>query len=201
MKMSRQIPLLTVCFIEGASLMAWELLSVKLAAPYYGATIYMWASALGITLTGIASGYFLGGRWSRSPQAPRTLLFVLFASSLYSFVLPFIAKGAMDATVHSMGMISGPLLSMLVFLPLILLFGAVSPLLIQQLVKSSVEPGRAGGWVYGVSTVGGIVGTLFTGLFSIRYFGVMQTCIVFAALMLVAALIYLARYKKKETGD
>lgn len=190
------IPLLIVCFIEGASLMAWELLSVKLAAPYFGATIYMWAAALGITLTGIASGYYIGGILSRSVLITRYTFIVLLAASFYSFAAPFMGKGVMNASVDAVGLITGPLLSMLVFLPLIVLFGAVSPLLIQRLVRRGMEPGRAGGWIYGISTLGGIAGTLFTGLFAIREIGVIQSCIAFAALMLAAAIIFLTGNKK-----
>lgn len=185
------IALLIVCFLEGASLMAWELLSVKLAAPYFGATVYMWAAALGITLTGIAVGYFIGGRLSRSAAYARYTFIILLASSVYSFLVPFLSESVMNAIVGSAGLMSGPLVSMLVFLPLIAMFGAVSPLLIQNLASSNAEPGRAGGWVYGVSTLGGIAGTLFTGLYAIRSLGVKETCMAFASVMVVAAMIFL----------
>ena len=48
-------------FIEGASVMAAELLGAKMLAPYFGSSLYVWASVLAITLGGLAVGYYVGG--------------------------------------------------------------------------------------------------------------------------------------------
>jgi len=50
-----------LAFIEGGSVMAIELLGAKMLAIYYGNSLYVWTSVLGITLAGLASGYFAGG--------------------------------------------------------------------------------------------------------------------------------------------
>ena len=41
--------------------MAVELLGAKMMAPFFGSSLYVWASILGVTLGGLAIGYFSGG--------------------------------------------------------------------------------------------------------------------------------------------
>ena len=41
--------------------MAAELLGAKMLAPYFGSSLYVWATVLAITLGGLAAGYFMGG--------------------------------------------------------------------------------------------------------------------------------------------
>ena len=41
--------------------MAIELAGAKMVAPFYGTSLYVWASVLAVTLGGLTTGYFLGG--------------------------------------------------------------------------------------------------------------------------------------------
>ena len=58
--------LLLVAFIEGGAVMAIELAGAKMVAPFYGTSLYVWASVLAVTLSGLTTGYFLGG-WAHLP--------------------------------------------------------------------------------------------------------------------------------------
>ena len=53
--------LFALAFIEGGAVMCIELCSAKILSPYFGTSIYVWASVLGVTLTALMSGYYLGG--------------------------------------------------------------------------------------------------------------------------------------------
>jgi hypothetical protein len=53
--------LLCLSFLEGGSLMATELLSARMMAPYFGSSLFVWATVLALTLGGLTIGYFLGG--------------------------------------------------------------------------------------------------------------------------------------------
>ena len=53
--------LLGISFVEGAAVMVVELLGAKIIAPYYGVSLYVWSSVLGVTLGALALGYFSGG--------------------------------------------------------------------------------------------------------------------------------------------
>ena len=50
-----------ISFCEGAAVMATELCGSKLISPYFGSSLYVWASVIAITLGSLAAGYFYGG--------------------------------------------------------------------------------------------------------------------------------------------
>jgi predicted membrane-bound spermidine synthase len=56
--------LLSISILEGGALMATELIGAKLAAPFYGTSLYVWATIFAVTLGGLALGYLLGGYFS-----------------------------------------------------------------------------------------------------------------------------------------
>ena len=56
--------LYVLSFIEGGAVMGAELVSAKMIAPYFGNSLYVWASVLGVTLTSLMIGYLIGGRLS-----------------------------------------------------------------------------------------------------------------------------------------
>jgi hypothetical protein len=47
--------------LEGATVMAVELMSARMVAPYFGSSLYVWATVIGFTLLALANGYFFGG--------------------------------------------------------------------------------------------------------------------------------------------
>src|SRR3954471_16341806 len=79
-------------FIEGGSVMAAELLGAKMLAPYFGSSLYVWASVLAITLGGLAVGYFCGGILSYKSKDPFTLFYVLLAAAIFTVLMPFSSK-------------------------------------------------------------------------------------------------------------
>jgi hypothetical protein len=48
-------------FLTGAAVMVIELLGTRLIAPFYGASLYVWASLISVTMIALAIGYFAGG--------------------------------------------------------------------------------------------------------------------------------------------
>ena len=48
--------LLLLSFIEGGSLMAVELMSARMLAPYFGSSLFVWATVLAVTLGGLTLG-------------------------------------------------------------------------------------------------------------------------------------------------
>ena len=51
-------------FLTGASVMVIELLGTRLIAPFYGASLYVWASLISVTMIALAIGYYAGGHWA-----------------------------------------------------------------------------------------------------------------------------------------
>ena len=56
----------------GFLVMAIELLSGRILAPYFGSSIYVWGGIITVFMLALAIGYLLGGRWSlRDPTLCR----------------------------------------------------------------------------------------------------------------------------------
>jgi len=51
-----------IVFISGAIVMALEIIASRIVTPVFGSTVYTWGSLIGIILSGLSIGYFIGGR-------------------------------------------------------------------------------------------------------------------------------------------
>jgi hypothetical protein len=75
--------LFTLAFIEGASVMACELFSAKMIAPFFGGSLYVWAAVLGITLLALMSGYYLGGSISAKATKKNLVYWILILAGFF----------------------------------------------------------------------------------------------------------------------
>ena len=169
--------LLFSSFIEGGALMAVEILSSKIISPYYGTSLYVWAAILGITMGGLALGYFLGGHLSLSEKKSqlKILLLIFAISSFFVWLIPHSAFWIMKNTLIFEIRV-GIIVSCIFFLlPPIVSFGLVTPMTIRLLAKNKTTIGFTSGLVYTISTIGGIMATFLTGFFLISKIGVIAT--------------------------
>jgi predicted membrane-bound spermidine synthase len=160
-----------ISFIEGGAVMATELLGAKMLAPYFGSSLYVWATVLAITLGGLAAGYFLGGILSYKSKNPLTLFYVLLAAAIFTLLMPFTSKAVLWAIgLHSLipSVIAS---SMCILFPPVLMMGMVSPLIIRVITADVDQSGKAAGAIYAISTVGGIMATFAFGFYVIPAFG------------------------------
>ena len=73
-------------FISGASVMGLELLGSRLISPYFGNTLFVWGSLIGITLTGLSAGYAYGGKKSDQKASYQTFSLLIFIAGSYTSV-------------------------------------------------------------------------------------------------------------------
>lgn len=201
---SRMLPvrvLLAVAFIEGGGVMAMELLGAKITAPYYGASLYVWAAVLSVTLAALALGYFAGGWLSRRYPGDAPVFSALLLAGFLTASAPLLAPPVLLAT-DSLGVIRGSLVSVLVYLlPPVACMGAVSPLITQRISRHADDAGRSTGSVYAIATVGGILATFLTGFYLIPEIGIRVTALlVGATLGCVAVAYFLYSAKPMQVG-
>ncbi len=190
--------LFVISFTEGASVMAAEISGAKLLAPFFGSSLYVWSSVMAITLGGLASGYFFGGRLSKKENKESNLLYVLIAAVCCLCVMPFMNSVFYFTGAH-FSLIPSVIMSVLVLLfPTMLCMGATSPLIISILTQSADKSGENSGKIYAISTVGGILATFVCGFYLIPYVGVMLTLICFAAALALASLLLITKKKVKS---
>ncbi len=158
--------------------MATELLGAKMLAPYFGSSLYVWATVLAITLGGLAAGYFTGGLVSYRSKSPFTLFYVLLLAAAFTVLMPFSSKIVLWVIgMHSL-IPSVILCSCCILFPPVFMMGMVSPLIIETITKEVKEAGRAAGAIYAISTVGGIIATFLFGFYIIPTFGLTVPSIV-----------------------
>ncbi len=67
-------------FVVGAVILILEILGTRIVAPYYGTTIYVWSSLIGVTLMALSMGYYAGGRLADKKPSSESLYLVIFWS-------------------------------------------------------------------------------------------------------------------------
>lgn len=182
--------LFLVSFLEGGALMATEIAGARLVAPFYGNSLYVWAAVLGLTLVGLACGYFLGAALSKRRDALSVLHCVLLLAALFVAAMPWIAAAVMEMTL-GMDLRLGITVSCLVFLvPPLVCFGTVSPLIIRLASAREPAAGHVAGKVYAISTLGGIFATLGVAFWTIPEIGLWQTLLATALVTAVIPVLY-----------
>lgn len=174
--------------------MAAELLGAKMLAPYFGSSLYVWASVLAITLGGLAVGYFVGGVMSYNSKNPLALFYVILAAATFTLLMPFTSKIVLWAVgMHSL--IPSVIVSATCILfPPVFMMGMVSPLIIRAITIDVEHSGKAAGAIYAISTVGGIITTFAFGFYIIPTFGLTIPSIVTGIILgLIPSIIIIRR--------
>ena len=188
-----------VLLIEGGSLMAVELVGAKLIAPYYGNSLYVWASVLAITLGGLTIGYYSGGKLSTKSPTQKTLLTIIAVSAALVFLMPTLSGAIMSATL-GLELRTGIVLSCLIFLmPPLVAFGMVGPMSVRLMTKTVENVGKVAGTVYFTSTVGGIATTFLFGFYLIPFWGLKMSAYLTGSALALLPLIFLLKSKLSKT--
>ncbi len=181
-------------FLEGSSVMATELIGAKMLAPYYGTSLYVWSAVLGITLAGLALGYFLGGLVSVKKNVEKNLYYILLLSSIFLIAMPSLANISIIQFVRFQLVESIMLSAIVILFPPVFCMGMVSPLIVTCVLKvkrssanieanNNEQAGKVTGTIYAISTLGGILATFLLGFYIIPTFGLTQPAIYIGLLL------------------
>ncbi len=146
----------------------------RVVAPYFGNSVYVWGSLIGVFLAALSLGYFLGGRIATLRPSPGPFLGLIFASGAAIYPIPHVAGPVLSwIAAHDFGPRADPLLgcAALFFLPSALL-GTVSPYAVRLRTRSVEGVGNVAGVLYALSTLGSILGTLLAAFVLISALGV-----------------------------
>lgn len=190
-----------IVFAGGMTSIGTELSASRLIAPYFGDSTFIWANVIGLTLTYLAIGYWLGGRIA--DRYPRLwLLYAITAvAAAWCAILPFLARPilqfSLDAFTNvAVGAFYGSLLGVLLILSVpITLLGFVSPYAIRLLISSVNDAGNTSGNTYALGTVGSIAGSFLPVLVLIPWIGTTRTFLILCGLLFVPSVIGLIRLR------
>jgi spermidine synthase len=185
----RQRLLLPLAFTGGLASLGIEFAAARLLAPFFGQSLFIWGTLIGLILIYLTIGYYAGGRLAdRRPQP--TLLFQLTAAaSLWTAAIPIVSRPILSVAQTgfaqiSLGLVLGSLISVIVLFAVpVILLGMVSPFVIRLRIRRLDTAGNAAGAVYALSTLGSILGTFVPVFWLIPTFGTRTTIFILALLL------------------
>ncbi|OLE58264.1 MAG: hypothetical protein AUG74_17255, partial [Bacteroidetes bacterium 13_1_20CM_4_60_6] len=186
-----------VAFVTGAIVMSFEMLGSRYLNPYFGSGIYTWASLISTVLAALCAGYFIGGLAADRYPSTSVLGMTVAIGSFYILVLPAFSERLMESVLAAIDDVrTGSLAAafVILFFPVTFL-GMYSPFGIRLLLQSAQSSGRVSGTVYGVSTLGSIIGTLGTTFILIPSIGTRAITVMLGAAGVLAGLALIAAPK------
>lgn len=183
-----------IAAVSGAAVMAVEISSSRLLAPFFGASLFVWTNIIGGVMVALALGYYLGGRLADRWQSLRVILRILFCAGLVFFIVPDVVRLVARAGAESVGAelsfsvgMSFGLSLLALGLPLMLL-GMVPPFL-TKIYSRQEQVGRAAGSISAFSTLGSVIGTYLPATLLIPAYGTKATIQIFAASLVLLGVL------------
>ena len=173
----------------GAVLLGVEIAASRVLAPFFGNSLYVWGSLIGVVLTGLALGYWLGGSLADRFPYPWLLVAIIVAGAGAVLVVPLVDGPVLRWIVRwDPGPRADPLFAAtILFLPASVILAAVSPVAVRLRARSVGSVGRTAGHLFALSTAGSIAGTLGTAFWLIPELGIGQLFAFAAVVLFVAA--------------
>jgi spermidine synthase len=145
-------------------------------------------------LCALTVGYFIGGWLADRVPSVRVLGGTILIGSIYVILLPSFAQPLLEFVLDRVDDVkAGSLLAALAILMFPVTFlGMYSPFAIRLLIRSPSSSGMVSGTVYGISTIGSILGTLGTTFYLLPFMGSRTLTLLLGGAGVLAALVLIA---------
>ena len=189
--------LILLVFSSGVAVMGLEMSASRLIAPYFGSTLSVWTSLVGLVLIFLTAGYYLGGFLADRYTSRAVLGALVTGAGLITMVVPLVSKPVLEAAwtlTPRAGLLASSLVGTfaLFAIPMMLL-GCVCPFAMKLSIDDLGRTGRTSGRIYAISALGSVVGTFLPALLMIDRWGVRRSIMAFGLLLLAAGVLFLAR--------
>lgn len=186
-------------FLCGAIGMILELVAARVLSPYVGSSNLIWTTIIGVMLTSMSLGYWIGGKFAdKKPEIGILSNFILLGA-IFTSLIPIMET----ILVENLIKISGNLV-VIAFIAATVIFGIpsfvlaiVSPYAVKLKDKQLEEVGKISGKTSSLSTIGSILGTFLAGFCLIPTFGV-RTIVLGVTITLTIISIELYPNKNKK---
>lgn len=197
MKISKYL-LEIVVFVCGAVVMMFELVGSRVLGPYFGTSLFVWTSLIGIILGSLSLGYYLGGKIADKKSSFKSLSLIIFLAAISIGLMVSIKDFWLIVLQNSFTDIrtSSVLASLTLFLPASVFLGMVSPYAVKLKLNNLNTSASTVGNLYAISTTGSIFGTFLAGFYLIPHFGTNKLLIILSITLII---ISLALSAKKDT--
>ncbi len=191
MKKIKSYQLEIIVFICGAMTMILELVAARVLSPYVGSSNLIWTSIIGIMLTCMSLGYWLGGKIADKKQDIKDLSQFIWITAIAISLIPILETIIVNglATIWSEQLIAVAIISstFLFGIPSFML-ATVSPICVKLRNNEQMQVGTVSGKISSISTIGSIFGTFFAGFVLIPQIGVNNIILGSSILLLILAI-------------
>ncbi len=200
--------LIFLCFLfSGVAGLMYQVVWIRQLSLIFGATSFAISTVLASFMGGLALGSYYFGRIADRRRDHLKLYAILEVSiAIYCLILPFLFKAitgvyvltwqSMGGSFYSMSLLRFVLTALVLLFPTTLM-GATLPILSRYVIRRIDQFGTGFGKLYGINTLGAVVGCFSAGYLLIGTVGVWWTTILAAAINLVVALLAWSLYRSE----
>ena len=184
--MKKYIMKITV-FLCGALGMALELVAARILSPYVGSSNLIWTTIIGIMLTSMSIGYWLGGKIVDKKEDKNLLSLFLLAGAFFTSIIPILETllvKPLSSITNELVLVAIICSSIVFGIPSFIL-AMVSPFAVKLEDKTHEDIGRTSGKISSLSTIGSIVGTFVAGFLLIPNLGVRFLILIITVVLFV----------------
>ena len=181
-------------FACGAIVMIFELVGSRVLGPYFGTSLFVWTSLIGIILGSLSIGYYWGGKIADRKASFSRLSLIIFLAA----ILMIITTLSKDSILYFFSKYFVPdsgliLVSLILFSPISILLGMVSPYAVKLKLNNLDTSGSTIGNLSAISTLGSIIGTFLSGFYLIPKFGTNKLLIILSALLILVSILVFSK--------
>jgi predicted membrane-bound spermidine synthase len=167
--------LFLLVFLLGMLSMGLQLVASRVLAPFFGNSIFVWASLITTFLAAFSAGSFIGAAVSSKPTSnQRRIVAGLMTACLAALLFNSLGSSAvcdwLDLHIESLPTKLITACVALYFVP-VLCLSSITPVCIAWFDRREKAAGRSAGLLNGVSTLGNIIGVLAAAFVLIPTFG------------------------------
>src|SRR5574338_897280 len=86
-------------FLSGAVLLGVEIAASRVLAPTFGSSLYVWGALIGVVLSGLAVGYWLGGTLADRWPTPYLFVGAIALGAALVLAIPLVDDRVLDRVV------------------------------------------------------------------------------------------------------
>ena len=188
--MKKYIMKITV-FLCGALGMVLELVAARILSPYVGSSNLIWTTIIGIMLTSMSIGYWLGGKIADKRPDINLLSFFILIGAFFTSIIPILETALVKPLSEVMNelVVIAIICSTIVFGIPSFILAMVSPFAVKLEDKNHEEIGKTSGKISSLSTIGSIVGTFVAGFLLIPNLGVRTLILIITITLFILSFI------------
>jgi len=196
-RISRVLVWLAATLVSGATVMALEMVAVRLFAPYFGYSVYVWGTTICVVMGAMVAGYALGGRLAARVRE-EDLFFLMLAGAAWQALALVVMRFTLPPLAERGEILGVAIGALVLFAPSMVALAATGPVLV-RLCADVMSAGAAAGLVSSVSTAGsmaGILGTIFWLLPSVGTEATLRALCVTSFVTAGAGLVLVPRHRR-----